>query len=217
MLFYKYLYTRNGETVEENANGGIDHKFQKSLKSEANICAQYSIELDKIEFYILNKTEEYISFLCVFKGDLNELHSLDKFADELILKLNLDMVIAKRLELPANSFLSYLNMAEDNGFIADAKNIKEQLDLHFTRGMWFRERRFFDKEFTKDEMLARCDEVVVDSELKKEVERIYQKSQDKTFGVPVHYFVNVSNSEQSQKIVNILLNSLKTNNRSIRN
>ena len=217
MLFYKYLYTHNGEMVEEHDNGGTDYKFQKSLKSEANKCAQYCIELDKIEFYILNKTEEYISFLCVFNGDLNELHNLDKFADELILKLNLDMVIAKRIELPAYGFLSYLNIAEENGFIADVKNVKEQLDLHFTRGMWFRERRFFDKEFSKDEMLARCDEVVVDSELKREVERIYQKSQDNTFGVPVHYFVNASNSEQSQKIVNILLNSLKANNRSIRN
>ena len=52
MLFYKYLYTHNGEMVEENTNGGTDYKFQKSLKSEANICTQYCIELDKIEFYI---------------------------------------------------------------------------------------------------------------------------------------------------------------------
>lgn len=217
MLFYKYTYTPNGEMIEEKTKTEFNVGMRKSLKIEGYECSQFCEELEYTEFYILNKSDAYMSFLCVFNGGLNELHTIDKFADELVLKLNLDMVIAQRVEISAGRFLQELHISEDNGYIPDLKSIRDHLHLHFTGGMWFKERRFFEKEFSKDEMLSKCDEVVVDGELKREVERIYQKSQDNTFGVPVQYFVNVSNSEQKHKVVNILLNSLKTNNRSIRN
>lgn len=217
MLFYKYTYTYNGEEIQEKSKSELDINKKKTLKPEGYECSQFCEELEDVEFYILNKTDEYVTFMCVFNGKLNELHSIDKIANELILKLNLDMVFVKRVEITASTFLRELHVCEDNGFIMDYKFVRDHFDLHFTGGMWFNERRFYDKIFSKEEMLKRCDEVVVDSELKREVERIYQNSLDGSFGVPVHYFVNVSNIEQSKKVVNILLNCLKTNNRSIRN
>ena len=217
MLFYKYTYSHTGEPIKEKLKTEFDINKKEQYNPEGYECMDFCEELEDVEFYILNKTDEFITFLCMFDGDLNNLGGLDKFADELILKLNLDMVIAQRIEITASHFLRELNVAEDNGYIIRAKDIKDRLDLYFTGGIWFNERKFFEKEFSKEVMLIKCGEVVVDSELKREVERIYQKSQDCSFGVPVHYFVNVSNNEQKQKVVNILLNSLKTNNRSIRN
>lgn len=217
MLFYKYIYSRNGEVFEENKDDKKNFVHRARFQPEGYECSQFCEELEDIEFYILNKTEEYITFMCVFYGKLNKLHTLDKVADELVVKLNLDMVVAQRIELPASVFLQELHTAEDNGFVTDYKFVKDHLDLHFTGGMWFRERKFYNKQYSKEEMLKRCDELVVESELKREVERIYQSSQDGAFGVPVHYFINVSNQEQSQEVVDILLECLKSNNRSIRN
>ena len=217
MLFYKYTYSCNGEEIQEQSKTEFHINAKKTLKPEGYECSQFCEELEDIEFYILNKTDEYITFMCVFKGKLNDLHTIDSVADDLILKLNLDMVFVERTEITASTFLRELHVSEDNGYIMDYKFVRDHFDLHFTGGMWFNERKFFDRTFTKEEMLRRCDAVIVENELKREVERIYQNSIDGSFGVPVHYFVNVSNAEQSKKVVNILLNCLKTNNRSIRN
>lgn len=217
MLFFKYTYTHNGEKIEEKPKSYVNEPYSKNIKIEGRECEQFCEELEDVQFYILDRQEEYIKFMCMFNGKLNVLHTLDKVANELILKLDIDMVIAERTEISSVQFLHELRVAEENRYISDAKQIRDRLHLHFTGGFWFRERRFFDKTFTKDELLKRCDELIVEDELKREIERIYQNSIDGTFGVPVHYFVNVSNNEERRKVVNILLSGLKTNNRSIRN
>lgn len=79
MVFYKYLYTHNGEIVEEKTKTEFDVGARKSLKMEGYECSQFCEELEYTEFYILNKSDTYMSFLCVFNGGLNELHTIDKF------------------------------------------------------------------------------------------------------------------------------------------
>lgn len=216
MLFYKYTYTHNGEDIQEKTKTEFNVKVNRTLKSEGYECSKFSEELENIDFYIVNKSEDYITFICVYKGGLKNLHTLDKFADDLILKLNLDMVIVKRVEITSAHFSQELNYSEDNGYIPDAKQVKDKLHLRFNKEAWFKERRFSERRFSKEEMLNKCNEVYVDYELRKEVERIFTKTQNDSFGVPVHYFVNVSNEEQKDKVIDILLNCLKSNNRSIR-
>ena len=216
MLFYKYTYSRDGEMIKEENKEGRSRFCNRGINEDGIKCFDFCEEIENIKYYILNKTDSYITFLCVFNGNLNKINTTDTLANELILKLNIDMIMARKEEISLNQFLRELNNSEENGYISSCKDVAGQLNLHFAGGVWFQERRFAPKEFSKDEMLKSCDEIAVESELKREVERIYQKSQDNTFGVPVHYFVNVSNEEERDKVNRILLNSLKNNNRSIK-
>lgn len=216
MLFYKYTYSINGELIEEKNNENKIRPWNKDLNPEGIICMEFCEEMDDVKFYILNKTDEYITFLGVFKGGLNKVNTLDMLAYELVLKLNLNMFIAEKQELSVQHFFQELNKSEENRYIESSRDVKEQLYLNFSRGLWFKERKFYLKNFSKEEMLKNCEKLVVDNELKREIERIYQNSQDNSFGVPVQYIISVSNDEERSKVVEILLNSLKSNNRTIR-
>ena len=63
MLFYKYTYTSNGEMIEEKAKTEFNVGMRKSLKMEGYECSQFCEELEYIEFYILNKSDEYANLL----------------------------------------------------------------------------------------------------------------------------------------------------------
>ena len=71
------------------------------------------------------------------------------------------------------------------------------------------------KNFTKDEALELCDKYVLNSEIKDEIERIYAPRKDNSFGVPVHYILNMG-GKIGQEAVEVLINALHSNGRMLR-
>ena len=92
----------------------------------------------------------------------------------------------------------------------------DQLRLNIRNGAWFRERKLDVVTSKKEELLNICDEIIVDECIKEEVERIFTPQKQKEFGVPVHYLLNIHNFEDCDKVINILIKSLKLNNRMLR-
>lgn len=219
MLFFKYVYSQEGISLEDETKiiEKKDYSFNKKLKQEAVLCKEFSDELENITFYLINKDDFYISFVCLYDGEIKDLHTIDKKADELLLRLNLDMTFRSKRELTLLSLTYELDYAQENDFISNTRDIIERHDLKISGGNWYKEKLIKLNYSSKTEILNDCNEIIVEDELKEEIERIYQPQKDNSFGVPVHYFLNIDNDYECKKTLNILLESLKVNNRVIRN
>lgn len=219
MLFFKYIYSKPGVETEDTkkTNDKKEYSFYRKLKEEAVMCKEFCERIENTTFYVTRKDENYISFICIFNGEIKDIYTIDKYADELVVYLNLDMQLIKKQELTFANLSYELDIAQENEYISNTRETLESHDLRIIPANWFKEKPILLSGNSKEQLLNRCDELVVDDELKNELDRIYQPRLDNSFGVPVHYFLNIGNDADCNKAVKILLESLKVNNRIIRN
>lgn len=219
MIFYKYSYTVDGQPLnniqvkKERERGAV---FSRVLEKEAIECSSFCENLKDIALYITDKGDDYIDIVCIYKGSLRDLCLLDIKVEELITFLNIDLIFHKKFELTLNGLLYELDIAQENNYINNAREVREKNDLYISGGLWFKEKKLSGDQPTKEEVIDKCKKLIVEEELIDEVERIYHPKQDNSFGVPVQYMINIYNDDECDSAVQVLINSLKSNGRIIR-
>lgn len=108
-----------------------------------------------------------------------------------------------------------MQQANDKNYIENVNEIKSDFDIDYAFHRCFDEYMINKKIFTKDETLELCDKYVLNSEIKDEIERIYAPRKDNSFGVPVHYILNMG-EKIGQEAVEVLINALHSNGRMLR-
>lgn len=219
MIFYKLICTKDGEKytfkrAEMNSrNPFLDSQQRKEGVDCEDFCND---QLDKeLKLYISQMDENAISIIAVYSGEIDGVDLIDKKVNELLLYLELPFLIASKEEITLKMLMFEIEKASGNNFIKNERELKEKYGLSFNHG-WLCERRVPQTNQTKKQLLNECDDIIVDSVLKQEIERIFTPSKSKKFGVPAHYLLNVQDTKDADAVFNILIKSLKNNNRMVR-
>lgn len=154
-------------------------------------------------------------FDVIFKKSLNNLNMIDDIAKNFVAALGKKFEQIKKDEISYNSLNHDLQQANDKNYIENVNEIKSDFDIDYAFHRCFDEYMINKKIFTKDETLELCDKYVLNSEIKDEIERIYAPRKDNSFGVPVHYILNMG-EKIGQEAVEVLINALHSNGRMLR-
>lgn len=222
MIFYKFKCTTNGDdsytikrkTFEERIacrNSGT------SINPEGIKCEKFCRDniKEKLNFFICDMNENVISIVAIYQGELKDIDIVDARLNELILYLDLDFLIAQKEEITLGDIIYELETSADNKYIHNHRDIRNKFDL-FLPNRWIHETKLTKNTKTQEELKEDCKKLVVEDVLSQEVDRIFSPQQDKKFGVPAHYLLNIQDESDCVQVVEILLNSLRQNNRMVR-
>ena len=165
--------------------------------------------------FIVQDEVNKLVFDVIFKKSLNNLNMIDDIAKNFVAALGKKFEQIKKDEISYNSLNHDLQQANDKNYIENVNEIKSDFDIDYAFHRCFDEYMINKKIFTKDETLELCDKYVLNSEIKDEIERIYAPRKDNSFGVPVHYILNMG-EKIGQEAVEVLINALHSNGRMLR-
>lgn len=120
-----------------------------------------------------------------------------------------------RKEISSKEFKRVLDSAERNKY-GYVEWIWRDLGFDYFDNYQFRVRESIHEKdkLSKDIVWDRAAEVMADSSLLEELERIFSdKNEKKYFGNPVHYLVKAGSPETAKDIIEVLLLALRMNNR----
>lgn len=212
MIFYKY--TCSNQTKNVSASKEMTDKL---VKQDINLYNTFCEEEqdDEIFLFMVQDEVDKLVFDVIFKKSLNKVNMLDGFAHKFIKSMGKSFEMINRNEISINSLYNDLEQANAEEFVDNINSIKSRFDIDFAFHRCFNEYMISKKNFSKDEVLELCDKYVLNDEIKEEIERIYAPRQDNTFGVPVHYILNMG-GKTGQDAVEVLIDALHSSGRMLR-
>ncbi len=161
-------------------------------------CSINAIMAAKIEKVALDKCEKFI--FSFFK----EKYGMDKLKTEYAHEITIE------------EFNRLGQMGTRNGFLKrwGSEECEIGINFRYNRNFKYDEKLVSENCLTKERILEKARDIMADRTLTDEIERIFSPKNAKCFkGNPVHYRINVSNSESAQEIERILAQALYANNR----
>lgn len=212
MIFYRFSCI-NQTKIDLVDKKVLDEMVNQDLKSYKSFCEE--TKDNEIFLFIVQDEVNRLVFDVIFKKSLNNLNMIDDIAKNFVAALGKKFEQIKKDEISYNSLNHDLQQANDKNYIENVNEIKSDFDIDYAFHRCFDEYMINKKNFTKDEALELCDKYVLNSEIKDEIERIYAPRKDNSFGVPVHYILNMG-GKIGQEAVEVLINALHSNGRMLR-
>lgn len=212
MIFYRFSCI-NQTKIDLVDKKVLDEMVNQDLKSYKSFCEE--TKDNEIFLFIVQDEVNRLVFDVIFKKSLNNLNMIDDIAKNFVAALGKKFEQIKKDEISYNSLNHDLQQANDKNYIENVNEIKSDFDIDYAFHRCFDEYMINKKNFTKDEALELCDKYVLNSEIKDEIERIYAPRKDNSFGVPVHYILNMG-EKIGQEAVEVLINALHSNGRMLR-
>lgn len=207
MVFYRIkAHVKN----DENSGKHFDC-VEKGLAEAYQVCSDIVYEkLDRncfIFVYSISVGEVFCAAIADGKSYLN------KAIKEFLHEANIEAEVISRQEISMAELHVYLKSAERADLVEDYSKVADMFGL----GYLFSRRR--DDRYTEDilttdatlcKLQKRTEDIMCDSNLKDEVERIFAHKADniKAKGHPVHYMIRTDDADIRDNAVNILLSAL---------
>ena len=212
MIFYRFSCI-NQTKIDLVDKKVLDEMINHDLKSYKSFCEE--TKDNEIFLFIVQDEVNRLVFDVIFKKSLNNLNMIDDIAKNFVAALGKKFEQIKKDEISYNSLNHDLQQANDKNYIENVNEIKSDFDIDYAFHRCFDEYMINKKNFTKDEALELCDKYVLNSEIKDEIERIYAPRKNNSFGVPVHYILNMG-EKIGQEAVEVIINALHSNGRMLR-
>ncbi len=210
MIFYKFK-CKTTKAISFKTDDELHSAHSKLADKCSYYCKNF---MQKELFAFLYKIdEEYYIFDMVYAGSIYDLECVDKAFDDLIKFLDIDYISIEKEEILFSMFHFDLNNL--CYYLPLKREIENVFNLGGWDGMDFKEVPLKNK-MSKTEALNTCKSLPI-TDLKDEVKRIYAKTENKNFAVPVHYFLMMDDRKTYERTVDLLVKSLYSNNRIIRN
>ncbi len=106
--------------------------------------------------------------------------------------------------------------ADDNGYIRRWHSERIHLGIDYFANNQFKVEEYMEEtsQFSHEEAMDTAGNIMADSSLYEELDRIYSDENEKHFyGNPVHYKISASNSKSALDIIDVMIPSLLTNKR----
>lgn len=219
MIFLNYkCKVNNNDYVERKKED--DDFLPRELRKEGLNCTAFcdDIQRQRIDFVIheLNKTN--FSVVCVFQDSISKLDKVQEYFDMLCHLLKLEVLECKREEISLRTLRRLLVQAEHEGFINNDNAYIDKYNLRIGNAVYFNEYMLDEnKALSYENIKHKCEKSIVSKQLSEEIERIFTKTEDESFGVPAHYFININDYEVYEEVRDILVQSLFVNKRMLRN
>ena len=212
MIFYRFSCI-NQTKIDLVDKKVLDEMVNQDLKSYKSFCEE--TKDNEIFLFIVQDEVNRLVFDVIFKKSLNNLNMIDDIAKNFVAALGKKFEQIKKDEISYNSLNHDLQQANDKNYIENVNEIKSDFDIDYAFHRCFDEYMINKKNFTKNETLELCDKYVLNSEIKDEIERIYAPRKNNSFGVPVHYILNMG-EKIGQEAVEVIINALHSNGRMLR-
>ncbi len=118
-------------------------------------------------------------------------------------------------EISAKEFIRYIKSADKMGYSNSGYLFNDLQFTYFDNYQYSIQEIMVDSgNLTKDSAMERAAMMMADQSFIDELERIYsEKNERKFYGHPVHYMISAANCEAAKEMLNLLVSSLKANNR----
>ena len=212
MIFYKFTCLNQTKEVL------VDKEFltemvKQDLIAYNDFCEEQ--QDDEIFLFMVQDERDKLVFDVIFKKSLDNLKIIDDIAKNFVAKLGKSFDFINKNEITYNTLNHDLHQADHEEFIENINEIKTKFDIDYAFHKCFDEYIISEKNFAKNEVLELCDKYVLNNEIKEEIERIYTPRKENTFGVPVHYILNMD-EKTGHDAIEVLINALHSNGRMLR-
>lgn len=205
MYFYKFICSIKSKS--ENDDFDVDkiayNKFCEDMR-----CL-------KLFFFIVENQKSNLIVDAVCNGSSEELENLDEYVRGLLRSIQKDFDKIEKEEITYHTLNIDLEVAFQNKFIKDIMEFRRRLNVDIDHPRAFSETLVDKKPFDESMAMKKCQELAVNQQVQEEFKRIYAPRTNNSFGVPVHYIVDMD-YRNGVETIEALVNALHFNGRMLR-